>query len=123
EGRLKMMVVIAVHRADEADVIDALADVRKQIAHFSAALSAWFKLPERREVFGRLGIACRNGLACVLSKAGFGIEAVHVRHPAGHIKENDALCLAGEMRDFGREGIDFVGASLFREQMRENAGK
>ena len=40
---------VRVQRADDRDVVDALADVRKKIAHFDAGLSFFLKLELRRQ--------------------------------------------------------------------------
>src|SRR5262245_24171623 len=47
QGRLEMTVVVASHRIDHADIIDAFGDMREQFAYVDSALTARLELPPR----------------------------------------------------------------------------
>jgi hypothetical protein len=102
-----VLVVIGLHRADQADVIHALAQVREEIADQRAALAAgrnsqpglsnrrcWFESPPPMPIV--LPSAAKS----------FGlVERVHVRHAAIGEDEDDALGAGRKMRRLRRERI------------------
>lgn len=122
ERRLKMVVVIAVHRADDADIVHAFTDMGEQVTYVSAALATGFEFPMRRQVPGRLGISGADRLPAVFSEARFGIEGIHMRNTAGHEKENDTFGFPLEVRCLGREWIQGITGFL-GNQLRNNPGQ
>ena len=59
EQRAAVRRVRAVQRVDEAEVIDALRDVREQLAHRQAALAVLLELPRRLQQLAGLGERAR----------------------------------------------------------------
>ena len=116
EGGLEVVAVVAVQRADQADVVHAAADVREQVADLGAALPARLELPA-----GPQQGAVAAALAAVGDEARLGVEGVQVRDAAGHVEEDDALRLAREVRRFRGERVGgAVAAGVLGEQVRED---
>jgi len=70
-----------VHRADDRNVVDALADVRENVAHLDAALPVFLELVRRLE--SRAGLALRpelerDFLPVPFVERGLRIERVHL---------------------------------------------
>ncbi len=121
EGGLEVIVVIAVHGADEADVVHAVAEVGEEVADLGAALAAGLEVPEGAEVvaFGIVG----GGFAVIGGEAGLGVEGVHVGDAAAHVEEDDAFGFGGEMGGAGGEGVGGIKAGVGGEELLEDAGK
>ena len=98
---------VGVHRADDADVVDARGGMREQLAHLDAALAVALKLERRRE--GGAGLALgrqvgrRQRLAGELVEHRLGVKGIDVRWPTVHEQMDDALGLTGKMRRLGRQ--------------------
>src|SRR5579859_3436400 len=99
---------IGVHRADHANIINALGHVGKNLADLDSALGEFFELELRREPGAglALGLQILHGqrLAGVFFQRGFGIEGVNVRRAAVGENVDDAPGFAGELGRLGREG-------------------
>ena len=98
----------SVHRADHCDVVDATADVRKEVADFNAAVTVLPELPRRcQQVAGPSKLELRFGerqwLAIHLCEFRLRVERVNMRHPAVHEQEDDPLRSGGEVRQPGSE--------------------
>ena len=104
QRRLVMIRVIRFHRANDAKIIDALGDMRKQRADFRAAFAVRRELPlrpleEHVEVpFAALKLVDWNGLAGIGKELRLRVPRVDVRHAAAHVEKDDALCLGRKMR-------------------------
>ena len=102
---------VGVHRADDADVVDACSAMCGKISLTSMPLWPYFlnlngdvkHAPVLRSV-GRLAV--RQRLAVVLRQHRLGIEGIDVRRAAVHEEEDDALGLAGKRRRFGRQRVE-----------------
>ena len=96
------------HRTDDAEVIRAGADVRKQIADGEAAFSVAVEFPrtfqevavvvEDRGIDGEFG-----RLAVLFGELRFGVEAVDLRHATVHVEEDDMFGARCEVRHLGIE--------------------
>lgn len=88
--------ISAMHGTYDAQVVNALGDVRKQFADGQPALAVVLKLPGRFEQFGCSGklharLLSGVGLVVVTVEQRLGIEGVQVGRPPFHEKKNDAL--------------------------------
>gem|GEM_PF-5080447 len=121
------------HRADDRDVIDAAADVGKELADFGPAFAVrgegpLWPLEKDPLVTGTildLGVIELQFLAMVAGQRRLGVEGVDVRHAAGHEQEDDPLGLGREMRLTGCQRVSLVGLQLLqdgREQHRTRDG-
>ena len=61
EGGLEVVRVVAAHRADEADVVHAFADVGEQVADFGAAFAAGWAVANLLDL-GPYGVHIMQGL-------------------------------------------------------------
>ena len=124
ERGVRVLVVVALHRVDETDVIHHVAQMRKQIADHRAAFSAGFELPaglEQHALLFRDAAADARRLAVSGEERGLRVERVHVRHAAIREDEDDALRLRGEMRRLRREWIaDCGGGEEFGKNSRHH---
>lgn len=81
--------------ADDTDVVDALADVGKELADFDAALAVLFEfeggLHERASFALVAEVATGHGLTVVLGEHWLGVEAVDVGEATVHEEEDDVL--------------------------------
>src|SRR5260370_37812897 len=97
-----MMGGVGVQGADHADIVDAPAEVRKNLADLDAAPSEFLELEGRlQQVAGLtlgLEIGRGHGLAVVLGEHGLGIEWVHLAGAAVKVQEYDALGVGSEER-------------------------
>ena len=90
------------HAVNDADVIDAAADILKDLTDVNAALAVALEYEGAREegtgfALG-LDAAARDGLACVLCEVWFIVKGVEVTWPAIHEQLDDAFSLWGKMR-------------------------
>ncbi len=98
---------VGVHRANDADVVDAAGGVREQVAHLDTGLAVSLKLERRGE--GGAGLAfgaevgARQQFAGVFRQRRLGIERIDVRRAAVHKQVDDALGLAEKVRPLGCE--------------------
>ena len=104
EGGRTMGDAFGVHGVDEAEIIDVLADVRKEFADMLTALAVLLEVPEWLQELA-LALLPEGGfanahevvaLAIAFDELGFVVEAVDVAGPAGHEKEDDALGAGGK---------------------------
>ena len=103
ERGLEVVGVVVAHRADQAQVVGTLGDVREQLADPQAGLAALLELPLRPlEVLlrrpgcsGRTPRAscCRHlvRLVVVGDQLRLVVERIDVRHAAAHVQEDDPL--------------------------------
>ena len=82
------------HRADDAHVVDEVAEVREELADLQAALALLLELERRRE---RHAVQARQRLVGVLGEGRLGIPGVDVRRPAAGEDVDDMLGLGGEV--------------------------
>ncbi len=107
QGRL-MVRHIRLHRSDEADVIDAFADVGIEVADFDAALAIFTELEHRRKGGAGFALGLVMGgdwLARIFLKQGFGVESIDVGGTAIHEQMDDPLGSPGKVRKLGRQWI------------------
>jgi hypothetical protein len=122
ERGLVVLVVVRLHRFDEADVVHALAQVREEIAHGGAAFSAGFELPagaKENALLVRESAADAHRLAIRGEELGFWIKGIHVGDSAVGEDEDDALGFGGVVGRFWGEGI----GGILGEELREEAGE
>src|SRR5688572_20136948 len=103
-----MLVIVGLHRLDQADVVHAFAQMREQIADERAAFAAGFELPaglEQTALLVRKTAADAHRLAVRDEELRLMIERVHVRHASIRENENDALGLRRKMRRLWRQRI------------------
>ncbi len=107
---------VGVHRADDADVVDAARPFRGTSSLTSMPVWPCLRylngegsiLPSRRlQAVGFARIRAR--LAVVLVQVRLGVERVDVRRPAVHEQEDDALGPRREVRRLGRQRVAIVG--------------
>ena len=85
ERGVVMLVVIAVHRFDDADVIHLLSQMRKQIADQRSALAAGLKLPQWLQQLALLigqAAADPHHFPVGLEQFRLVVERIHVRRAA-----------------------------------------
>jgi hypothetical protein len=86
QRRLVVLVLVALHRADQGDVVHLIAQVREEIADHCPALATRLEIPPRlhqRLLFARQAAAGSGDLAIRLEQLRLMVERVHVRHAAG----------------------------------------
>ena len=98
------------HRPDDRQVVDAPADVRKQVADRDAALAVVAELPGAAEHVADVVELRRvrldlDRLAVLAVEPGLGVERIHLRRPAVHEQEDDAPGLRREVRRPGRQRV------------------
>ena len=107
EQRRPVIPVVGVHRADDADVVDVRANLRKNLADLDAALSALLEFEWRAHQVPRraVGFDLRTGhrLAIVLDQHGLGVESVHLRHAAVQKQKDDTFGFGRKMRLLHRQ--------------------
>ena len=103
-----MIVGFAVHRTDQGDFVHHRANVGKEVADLSSTFTIGMESPEGglQEAFlfwlrrnARLEL-CANGNVVLPNQPGFGVEGVHVRKAAGHVKHNHVFCPRRVMSPF-----------------------
>ena len=115
EGSLVVAVAVAVHRVQNAEIVDDAADGGKQIAHPGAAAAVWLEPPPRLDEEAlegpRLVEPARGGdrLAMVGEELRLEVEGVDVRHAAGRVEENHPVGGGGEVRRMWCEWIERCG--------------
>ena len=115
ERPLVVAVAVAVHRVQNAEIVDDAADGGKQIAHPGAAAAVWLEPPPRLDEEAlegpRLVEPTRGGdrLAMVGKELRLEVEGVDVRHAAGGIEEDHPVGGGGEVRRMGCEWIERCG--------------
>ena len=113
--------------ADDADVVDALADVGEELADFDAALAVALELEGRLHEGAGLAlvaeVAAGHGLAVVLGEHGLGVEAVDVRQAAVHEEEDDVLCLGLEVRVLDHPRAGGIGDVSLGDRLSDDAGE
>ncbi len=133
ERRVVMIRVRGVHRTDQRDVVHALGHVWKQRTDLRAAFAVRRKIPLRAFqknalVTGPvldLRMVQFHLLAVIANERRLGVEAVHVRHAAGHEQEDHAFRLRRKLRCARRQRIGIVGQQLLhdpRKQQRPGDG-
>ena len=118
---------VGVHGADEADVVGAAADVRKQLAHLHAALAVLLERERRLEQapglpFGR-DVPAGQRLPVVLVEHRLGVEAVDLRQAAVHEQEDDVLRPGGVVERALRAGFAALLKPGGRERLADQAGE
>ena len=98
------------HRPDDRQVVDALADMRKQVADRDAALAVVPEFPGAAEHVADIVELRRMGLdldrlPVLAVETRLGIKRVHLRWPAVHEQEDHARRLGREVRRLGRERV------------------
>ena len=93
---------VGLHRTDHRDVVDALADVGKDLADFDPALSVALELEGRPHdgpgsAFGDQVHALGELLAVVFVEGRFGVERIDVGRTAAQEQVNHALGLGGKV--------------------------
>src|ERR1700682_4863784 len=82
-------------RVYEAHIVDALAEMRKYLAYFFAALSIFleseWRFHQRAGLALMLEIAARHRLPVILGQCRLGIEAVDLRQAAIHEEKDHVL--------------------------------
>src|SRR5262245_26377277 len=135
QQRRAMIHAFAYHRTDDAQVVDAFAHVREEVADRDAALAAWLELPQRlhqradRAVGERERAFDGQRLAVIAREALFRIEGVNRRRAAVHEQEDHALGFRFEMRRARRkwvilrrcQSIEFIGQQRRQAQIAEAA--
>ena len=100
---------VAVARADDGEVVDALGRVREQVGDFDAALAVFLKRAlgaeqlahPSDELILRLAELRRPRLAVQLVQQRLGIEGLEVARPAGHERKMTDFAFGGQMRRLG----------------------
>ena len=97
---LRMRGQVGLHRAQQAEVVGMVRDIREELGNPEPALSVLRKLPFRAE---QLGAGTYRRRARFGSELGLVIEGIDVRRPAAHAEKDDALRPRREVRRLGRE--------------------
>ena len=110
---------VGVHRADDANVVDDLADVREQLADLDAAVALFAEGERRRQQAAALGAVGRQGGAfgrwpLYLSRAGLGSKVSTCDGPPFMNRKMTRLARALNIGGFGARGLSFFGASSAR---------
>ena len=127
EGCLIVLVVVALHRADKADLVHALAQVREQVADQGSAAAPRTELPARPQqpaLLVRQASADAEGLAVRREELRFVVEGVHVGHAAIGEDEDHPTGPACEMRCSGCQWITrrlAQGRLPLCQEVRDNA--
>src|SRR5688500_14326789 len=103
-----MLVVVGLHRANQANVVHAFAEIRKEVAYERATFAAGAKFPTRLEqdaLLIREAAADAGGFAVRFEKLRLVIERVHVGDAAVRENKYDAFRLGGMMREFRSERV------------------
>ena len=115
------------HAVDNANVIDAAADMVKDFADINAALTVALECKGAREegTCFALGLdpTARDGLACVLCEVWLVIKGVKVAWPAIHKQLDDAFSLWGKVRRTYGKWVDRrLGKAIVGEDARKRHG-
>jgi hypothetical protein len=110
---------LGVHRADDGDVVDVGGGLREDLAHLDAAFTVFLELERRGKRGAGLALGAERfgqRLAGIFGQGRLGIERIDVRRAAVEEEVDDALGLAGKMRQAGREragGFGCIGRATF----------
>ena len=120
EGRLEVVGVVRVHRADEANVVHDAADVREEVAYHRAALAARLEIEERaKQVLDALRMRPQGRrLSVKREQLGLGIEGLQMGEAAGQEDEDHPLGLRRVVARLGRQG---VSARVVRQQPSQDS--
>ena len=129
-----MVDVVGDHRADDADVVDAGGNLRKQFADLDAALAVLLELERRLQQVARFGTdefrhLERQRFAVEGGEFRLGVEGIDVRRPAGHEQEDETLGLRGILRGslrqriVGGSGAGLVGKQAGEPEQAEAVGE
>ena len=104
--------LLAVHRADDAQLVGHAADVREDLRHLLPGLAVPLERELRREAHQLLALQLRqllplrerlrHRLAVHRGQLRLVVERLEVRRPAGLVQEDDALGLRGVMQRVDR---------------------
>src|SRR5437867_3999562 len=93
---------IGVHRSNDTNIIDTLADMRKEFTYFDAALAIFFETERRAHQVAGLTLGYRistgHRLPMKLGQQGLRVKGVDLGWAAIHKEKNDVLGLGCEMR-------------------------
>ena len=112
------------HAIDDADVIDAAADIFKDLTDINAALAVALECKGAWEegtgfALG-LDATAWDGLACVLGEVWLVVKGVEVAWPAIHEQLDDAFSLWGKMRrSDGKRVYRRLGKAIVGEDARK----
>jgi hypothetical protein len=92
---------LGLYRPDHANVVDAFADLGKNVADFDSALPVLLKSERGAHQVPGLGFgherSAGHRLAIVLGQHRLGIERIHLGDSAVHEQEDHVFCLGGEV--------------------------
>ena len=115
---------VRVHAAEDADIVDALADFGEEFGHFDAGLPVLLELEGRPEEGRALAAGCLEFvarlLAVLLREFGLGVESIDLARPAVHEEVDDALGLGGEVRRLDPQRRRRCGLGFLGEDTRES---
>ena len=87
ERGLEVIAVVVLHGADDAQVVNALTDVRQKIADLGAGLPVRPEVPlGSREI-----LASRRRFSVIRDEFRLGIERIDVRDAAAHVQKDHSL--------------------------------
>ena len=100
---------VGVHGVDDAEVVDGLGHVGKELADPAAGLAVALKLEGRlHQALGLaqgLDVHCRRALAVVFLQQRLVVESVHVGDAAVHQQVDHPLGSGGKVRGLGNQGV------------------
>ena len=126
EGRLVVIGMVGLHRADHAQIIDTLAHPRKQLADLRSRLPMRGELPLRafekhlKGALPPLELRHRDCLPGIGDEPRLRIPRFDMRHPATHVEEDHPLGPGGEV---GGTGGERIGRRGFRPARRGLTGE
>ena len=102
---VEVIAVVVLHGADDAQVVNALTDVRQKIADLGAGLPVRPEVPlGSREI-----LASRRRFSVIRDEFRLGIERIDVRDAAAHVQKDHSLGSGRKVRRLGRERIRVAG--------------
>ena len=118
-GGLTVIGLVAVHAAQQAEIIGVLAQVRKQAGDPKTAFTMLIELPGRAQELGSVP----TWLAVVGRELGLVVKGVDVRGRTAHGEEDDVLGTRGEVRLLlGEWIVGRCGTGLFGRHGGEGDG-
>ncbi len=99
---------VGMHGADDAQIVDALSDIRKDFADFDTVLAVFLELKRRGERGSGAALGFQsdgNGLARELCERRLGIEGIDVGAAAVHEQVENSLRLRRLRRSLGSHRI------------------
>jgi hypothetical protein len=103
--------MITFQRSDQAQIVNAIADVGKQVTDHRPRLTAWSKYPVwfLQETFEfadlTLPVVDGNLFPVIRDKLRLVVKRIDVRHSTSHVQEDDAFGFRLEVRLLGRQRI------------------